>query len=89
MGDLQVAIDMTRATLLTALLISGPLLLTGLVVGLLVSVFQAMTQLQEMTLTFIPKILAVFAVMFVLFPWMVRILSAYTMDIFAVMAMPF
>ena len=64
-----------------ALKVALPLLLVGLGVGLVVSVFQAVTQIQEQTLTFIPKILATIVVMVVLGPWMLDQLLAYTRDL--------
>lgn len=64
------------------LLISLPMLLAGLVVGLLVSIFQATTQINEMTLTFVPKILAVIAVLIFTMPWMLNMILDYTKSIF-------
>ena len=66
----------------TILIISGPVLLVSLVVGLIISLFQAVTQIQEFTLTFVPKIIAVFITLFLLFPWISRILVTYTTDLF-------
>lgn len=65
----------------TILIVSAPVLLVSLVVGLLISLFQAVTQIQEFTLTFVPKIVAVFATVFVLFPWMARMLTTFTTDL--------
>ncbi len=65
-----------------ALLLAAPLLLTALVVGVLVGVFQAATQINEMTLSFIPKLLATAAVMVVTGPWMLRLLTEYTRRLF-------
>jgi flagellar biosynthesis protein FliQ len=64
-----------------ALKIGLPILLVGLVIGLIVSVFQAVTQIQEQTLTFIPKILATIVVMVVGGPWMLDQLLSYTRDL--------
>lgn len=64
-----------------ALLIAGPMLGFGLIVGVTVSVFQAVTSIQEMTLTFIPKILAVMASIFIFFPWMIELMVSYTAGI--------
>ena len=64
------------------LLVSGPMLLFGLIVGLIVSVFQAVTQVHEMTLTFIPKILAVMFALVLFFPWMMRIMLDFTEKLF-------
>ncbi len=63
------------------LLASGPVLLVSLVVGLLVSLFQAITQIQEFTLTFVPKILAVFVCLFIFFPWIAKLLMTFTINI--------
>ena len=68
--------------LLLALKVGMPLLLAGLVVGLIVSIFQAVTQIQEMTLSFIPKILAVAVVLIVAGPWMLDQLVGYTSDLY-------
>lgn len=64
------------------LLISGPLLLIALVVGLIISIFQATTQIQEQTLAFIPKIVAVLIALIVFGPWMLSNMVTYTQDIF-------
>ena len=64
------------------LLVAGPMLLFGLVVGLIVSVFQAVTQVHEMTLTFIPKILAVIFALVLFFPWMMQIMLTFTEKLF-------
>lgn len=64
------------------LLVSGPMLLFGLIVGLLVSVFQAVTQVHEMTLTFIPKILAVMVALVIFFPWMMSVMLNFTEKLF-------
>ena len=61
----------------TILLVAGPMLGLSLVVGLMVSAFQAMTQINEMTLTFLPKIATMFVVLLLLFPWMVDILVGF------------
>jgi flagellar biosynthetic protein FliQ len=63
---------------MVTLYISGPLLLAGLIVGLLISVFQAATSVQESTLTYIPKLVAVFAVLLILLPWMMNLMLSYT-----------
>jgi flagellar biosynthesis protein FliQ len=66
----------------TAILLSGPMLCVGLVVGILVSMFQAATQINEMTLVFVPKMLAVAVALLVFFPWMLRIISDFTQNLF-------
>lgn len=67
----------------TVLLVCGPLLLLALVVGLLVSIFQATTQIQEQTLAFVPKIVAVLIGIVVFGPWMLSHMVSYTSDIFS------
>ena len=63
------------------LLLAAPVLIFGLVAGLLVSIFQAVTQINEMTLTFIPKILAIAIAIIIFFPWMLRILTTFTQNL--------
>jgi flagellar biosynthetic protein FliQ len=75
------AIDIFQKALWLALLVSAPMLLFGLVTGLVVSIFQAVTQIQEMTLTFIPKILAVVVSLFLFLPWMVHKMVDYTVSL--------
>jgi len=65
------------------LLLGGPLLLTALATGLLVSLFQAATQINEMTLSFIPKILAVFAVLVLSGPWLLKLITTFTIELFS------
>jgi flagellar biosynthetic protein FliQ len=62
----------------TVILLSAPVFVAGMVVGLAVSVFQALTQIQEMTLTFVPKIIAVFLALLFFMPWMMRLMLDYT-----------
>ncbi|MGN8391416.1 flagellar biosynthesis protein FliQ [Helicobacter pylori] len=71
---MKLAIETYKITLM----ISLPVLLAGLVVGLLVSIFQATTQINEMTLSFVPKILAVIGVLILTMPWMTNMLLDYT-----------
>jgi flagellar biosynthetic protein FliQ len=78
----DVVIHVAVGALTVALKVSMPFLIAGLVVGLLVSVFQAVTQIQEMTLSFIPKILVTGAVLVFAGPWMLDQLVAYTQDLF-------
>ncbi|HHZ17183.1 MAG TPA: flagellar biosynthesis protein FliQ [Peptococcaceae bacterium] len=65
----------------TTLLLSGPLLGSSLLVGLLISIFQATTQIQEQTLTFVPKIVVVFISLVIFGPWMLNLLIAFTTNI--------
>ena len=78
----DMVIKLAEQSIFTVILISAPMLLIALAVGLLVSVFQAMTQIQEQTLAFIPKILAVFISLVVFGPWMLTLLLDYTKDLF-------
>ena len=79
----DVVISLAGQGMALAMKVALPLLLAGLVVGLLVSVFQAVTQIQEQTLSFIPKVLAVVGVVIVMGPWMLDQLIAYTTDLWA------
>ncbi len=71
----QQAVEMT-------LMIAAPMLLTALVIGLVVSIFQAATQINEMTLSFIPKLLGMFAVLIITGPWMVNMMVDYIQRLF-------
>jgi len=71
-------LSLFRETLITTLLVSAPMLLSGLLAGLLVSIFQAVTSIHEMTLTFIPKILAVAVALLIFLPWMIAKLIDFT-----------
>lgn len=66
-----------------ALLLSAPLLLAALITGLIVSLFQAATQINEMTLSFIPKLLAVFATLVIAGPWMLNAMVDYMRELFS------
>jgi flagellar biosynthetic protein FliQ len=76
-------VKLGQDTLLLVLFVAGPILIVALVVGLLVSIFQAVTQIHEMTLTFIPKILAVAAVLAFLLPWTLQQLIDFTVNLFS------
>lgn len=75
-------VKLAMDALVLALKVGMPLLLAGLLVGLIVSIFQAVTQIQEMTLSFIPKILAVAVVLIVAGPWMLNQVVGYTTDLY-------
>ena len=74
-------LDIARDGMMVMLLVAAPMLLVGLVVGLAISIFQTLTHIQEMTLTFIPKILSVFGAMVIFLPWMLRELIEFTQRI--------
>lgn len=76
-------VELSTQALELALRVALPLLLVGLVVGVAVSIFQAVTQIQEQTLSFIPKILALAGVLIVAGPWMLNQLLSYTTDLWA------
>jgi flagellar biosynthetic protein FliQ len=69
-------------TIKVTLLVSAPMLLMGLLIGLIVSIFQAVTQIQEMTLVFVPKIIAVLVALIIVLPWMMNIMVTYTQTLF-------
>ncbi|WHZ21667.1 MAG: Flagellar biosynthesis protein FliQ [Nitrospira sp.] len=73
--------EIGRQAIETAMLVSAPVLGLSLIVGLLVSTFQAMTQINEATLTFVPKVLAVFAATLLFLPWMMGVLIAFMTQI--------
>lgn len=78
----DMAVQIGRDALMMVMLISAPMLGLGLLVGVLVSIFQAITQIQEQTLSFIPKIVAVFVAVLVFGPWMLSLMVDYTREIF-------
>jgi len=71
-------IALAQGALMTTLMVAAPILVVSLVIGMLISVFQAMTQINEVTLTFVPKILAVFAALALFGPWSMRVLVGFT-----------
>lgn len=81
----DVAIDIARQGMLVALLMAAPMLSFGLLVGLMVSIFQAVTQINEMTLTFIPKILAVAAALAIFLPWIMRLMVDFTTRLYGML----
>ena len=72
-----------QEAMVTALLVAAPILLVSLVIGLSMSIFQAVTKINEVTLTFVPKIFGVFAVSAIFGPWMVATMVAYTQRLFS------
>ena len=77
----QLVIDLTRDAIMTALMIAAPLLLIALGVGLVVSIMQSVTQIQEQTLTFVPKLVLVGGAFIVGLPWLLQILIKFTSSI--------
>ena len=76
-------LDIARDSIVTLVIVSAPLMLVGLVVGVIISLIQALTQIQEMTLAYVPKILAIFAAMLIALPFMADALHAHMMRITA------
>jgi flagellar biosynthetic protein FliQ len=76
-------VNLATQMMTLAMKVAGPLLLVGLVIGLLVSIFQSVTQISEQSLSFIPKIIAVAVVIVVLGPWMLNQLINYTQDLYS------
>jgi flagellar biosynthesis protein FliQ len=84
--DQDTVVNLATQAMSLALKVAGPLLLVGLVIGLVVSIFQAVTQIQEQSLSFIPKIIGIAGVIVVLGPWMLSQLVTYTQQLY--MAIP-
>lgn len=78
----QTVVEIGREALMVTLLVSSPLLLCALFVGLAISIFQAITQINEMTLTYVPKILAVSAALLIFLPWIITKLTDFTRHMF-------
>ena len=76
------AIALFKGALWMTMLLSAPMMVFGLIAGLVVSIFQAVTQIHEMTLTFIPKILAVIVGLVLFLPWMVNQMITYTTNLY-------
>jgi flagellar biosynthetic protein FliQ len=74
--------DLARRALMVALLVASPMLLVAIAVGLIVSVFQTVTQIQEQTLSFVPKLVAVAVVFLVALPWIMQLMVQYTVELF-------
>ncbi len=77
----QMVISIVRDAFYNVIIICGPLLIISLIVGLLISVFQAATSISEQTLTFVPKLIAVFVVVVLMMPFMITTLKKFTIDI--------
>jgi len=82
-----IAVTLAQNAITITLLLAGPLLLMGMVVGFIISLFQAVTQIQEMTLTFVPKIIAVMLTTLFLSSWMITKMIDYTQDLIASLPM--
>ncbi len=78
----EIVMDIGRQAMEMTLIVSGPLLLAGLVTGLIISIFQAATQINEATLSFIPKLVVMFITLIVAGPWMLQLLVDYIRRLF-------
>jgi flagellar biosynthesis protein FliQ len=81
MTDLDVTV-MLREALMTVMVVSAPILGAGMLVGLIIAIFQTTTSIQEQTLTFVPKMIAIFATIILLSSWIIRTLVNYTKNVF-------
>jgi flagellar biosynthesis protein FliQ len=79
----DVVVGLMAEAIKITMLVSAPVLIVGLVVGVIISLIQAVTQIQEMTLVFVPKIIAVMVVLVAAFPWMINIMVTYTHNLIA------
>lgn len=77
----EMVISLATEALKTTIYLAGPLLISAMLVGILVSIMQAVTQINEATLTFIPKMIAVLVVLAVMAPWMLETLQHYASDV--------
>jgi len=86
--DSAAAIDLCRSTLIAALVIGAPMLVVGMVAGLLIGLFQALTQIQDQTVSFVPKLIAMAAVMIACMPWLLTRMVEFTRQVFENAGMP-
>ncbi len=82
----QMVVQLVRDAFYYVIIIVGPLLLVSLIVGLVISIFQAATSISEQTLTFVPKLLAVFLVIVLLLPYMISNMKTFTIEIMNMIA---
>lgn len=79
----QLVVNIGREALTLILMVSGPMLLFGLVVGVAISIFQSVTQINEMTMTFVPKIVSVAIALLLFMPWMINMIVDFTHRMYA------
>ena len=75
-------VEVGREALWVILKIAGPIMASGLAIGLLIALFQALTTIQEMTLTFVPKIIVIFTAVIIFLPWMMQTVTVFTQQLF-------
>jgi len=80
--SIEIVNEIIKQALITVLLASAPAMFVGLIVGLVISVFQAVSQIHEVTLAFIPKIIAIFIALIIFGPWIINVVVKFTMHIF-------
>ncbi len=80
----EMVITIGREAIFTMLLVAAPMLLSGLLIGLIISIFQAVTQVHEMTLTFIPKIVIVALSLLIFMPWMINQILDFTRRVYGI-----
>lgn len=80
--DAATAMDLCRSTLMTAVVIAAPMLLVGMAAGLAIGLIQALTQIQDQTVAFVPKIMAMAAVLVACLPWLVTRMVEFTSEVF-------
>jgi len=78
----QTVIDLGSQAIMVTMQVAAPVLMTTMIVGVIISIFQAATQINEQTLTFIPKILAITAAMIICGPWILQVMLGFTKEIF-------
>ncbi len=78
----EMILKIAKDTLQVALMISGPMLIVSLVVGIVISIIQTVTSIQDMTLSFVPRVIAVFVTFLLVFPWMMSTLLAFTAQLY-------
>ncbi len=82
----ELVTQLARRSFEVSLMLAAPLLVFSLVVGLLISIFQTVTSINEVTLTFVPKIVAVMVAIIIFFPWMMTYMADFTREIFSMIA---
>ncbi len=83
--DAGVVMDIASNAMVTAIMVAAPILLVSIIVGLAVSIFQATTHIQEQTLTFVPKVLAIVGVLILFGPWMITVLTTFITELYSSM----
>ncbi len=82
----ELVVQLARRSFEVTLMLAAPLLIASLIIGLIISIFQAVTSINEATLAFVPKIIAVMVAMIIFFPWMMSYMSDFTREIYSFIA---